>query len=148
MKGSIRRRRSLLAWALFGLLAAPLQAEDAFRVIVNAANTGTQIKRSSLQTIFLQPAVRWPDGSRVAAVDQSTRSPVRAAFCDQVLGLALQAVQIHWMNNVRDGKGAPPPSKSSDAEVIAFVRSNPGAIGYVSAGAELDAGVKVIKIVE
>ena len=37
---------------------------------------------------------------------------------------------------------------SSDSEVLAFVRSNPAAIGYVRAGVTLGSGVKQLLIVD
>lgn len=143
-------RRLRLALALAAGLAAPAQpaaAQDAFQVIVNPANPGAQIKRESLQAIYLRPGARWPDGKQVEAVDQSARSGVRAAFSREALGLDVQAVQNQWMLAVASGRGLPPPVKGRDEDVIAFVRSRPAAIGYVSGTASLaDAGVKLLKV--
>jgi hypothetical protein len=41
----------------------------------------------------------------------------------------------------------PPPEKASDAEIVAFVRDTPGAIGYVWSGADAS-GVKVVAITD
>jgi hypothetical protein len=46
---------------------------------------------------------------------------------------------------VFSGRDTPPAIKASDASVLEFVRANPGAIGYVSPGADL-AGVKVVSV--
>ena len=43
------------------------------------------------------------------------------------------------------GRDVPPAIAKSDAEVLAFVRANRGAVGYVTAGADL-AGVKVLAV--
>jgi phosphoribosylamine-glycine ligase len=40
----------------------------------------------------------------------------------------------------------PPPSKSTDEEVQAFVRGNAAAIGYVGPESALVEGVKVLKL--
>jgi ABC-type phosphate transport system substrate-binding protein len=45
---------------------------------------------------------------------------------------------------VFSGKDVPPPEKGTDADVVAFVKSNPGAIGYVAAGSA--DGVKVVSL--
>jgi hypothetical protein len=42
----------------------------------------------------------------------------------------------------------PPPVKSSDAEVLAFVAGMPGAIGYVSVGATIPPNVKVLAVTD
>lgn len=141
-------RLSLISALLLAGPAPDAAAEDAFRVIVNAQLAGAQISRESLVAIFLRKGARWPDGRTVQAVDLSARSSVRAAFCERVLAMDLRAVQSHWLREISGGKGAPPPVKASDAEVVAFVAANPAAIGYVSAGAELAPGVRPIRIVE
>ena len=41
------------------------------------------------------------------------------------------------------GKGKPPKELGSDADVINFVSSNPGAIGYIDAGS-VNESVKVV----
>jgi hypothetical protein len=43
------------------------------------------------------------------------------------------------------GKGSMPKSFASDAEILKYVAKTPGAIGYVSAGADA-AGVKKIAV--
>ena len=47
----------------------------------------------------------------------------------------ISAVESYWQQQIFAGKEVPPAAKPSDEEVLAYVRSTPGAIGYVSAGA-------------
>jgi ABC-type phosphate transport system substrate-binding protein len=42
----------------------------------------------------------------------------------------------------------PPPEKASPTEVLAYVRANPGGIGYVPAGTALPDGVKALKVTQ
>jgi len=140
------RRGSVLALAL--VVVPGTAAAQEYRVIVNAANPGSQIKRDTLAMIYLKGHARWADGKPVAAVDQSARSPVRATFTEQALGQDVQAVQNQWIRSIQVGQGTPPPVKSSDEDVVAFVKSNPNAIGYVSTSTPLDAAVKTVKIIE
>ena len=42
----------------------------------------------------------------------------------------------------------PPPSKASDEAVLAFLVKKKGAIGYVSASAEIPPGVKVLRVAD
>jgi ABC-type phosphate transport system substrate-binding protein len=57
------------------------------------------------------------------------------------------AIDQYWTQSVFSGRAVPPPEKRSDADVVAFVRENPGAIGYVSQGASID-GVKRVTVKE
>ena len=122
-------------------------ADSTFQVIVHAEMQGKQIPRTVLSSIFLKEAVRWGDGRRVAPVDQSFRSPVRAEFSELVLHKSTDGVQVLW--NRKLAKGVMPPAvKSSDEEVVAYVAETEGAIGYVSLAAALPPTVKVLTIVD
>ncbi len=57
----------------------------------------------------------------------------------------VREVDAYWQGLVFSGKASPPPTVGSDQEVVSFVRSTPGAVGYVSAGADTG-GVKVLTI--
>lgn len=66
---------------------------------------------------------------------------VQKEFLEKVVKLNSNVYGTVWTKKAfRDGLNAP-PSKGSDLEVANYVRSTPGAVGYVSAPA---AGVKVL----
>jgi ABC-type phosphate transport system substrate-binding protein len=140
-------RRLFLALAAVLLLLAPAgEATTAeYRVIVHPDVKGTQIPRAALSSIFLRQAPRWGDGSSVLPVDQSLRSRIRMSFTADVLGQDLVSVQMYWQRRIANGV-TPPPVKPSDEEIVAFVASNPGAIGYVSADTPLPASVKEVSV--
>ncbi len=143
--------RAVVALALLGLLAAatPGRAAGSFRVIVNAELSGSAIQKNRLSALFLNGTGRWgTTGRQVVLVDQSLASPVRAAFSREVLEMEPRSVLTYWNRHLVEGKGLPPKVKTSDAEVVAFVASKAGAIGYVSATIELPPGVRVLEIVD
>jgi ABC-type phosphate transport system substrate-binding protein len=133
------------------LLAAPYVAsqEKDFSVVVARSSPLTSVKRQELAKVFLRKITRWSDGTEAIPVDQSLRVPVRAAFTKAVLSLEgisqISAVESYWLQQVYSGRGSAPVVKPSDAEVIAFVASKPGGVGYVSAQADVSS-VKVLKI--
>jgi ABC-type phosphate transport system substrate-binding protein len=134
--------------ALLSLAAGlPLAAAPGVKLVAHPSVGGTQIKRADVAAVYLGSMTRWGNGRSVVPVDQSARSAVRAAFSQEVLAKPVDAIQGHWLRQLHAGK-VPPLVKTSDADVVAFVRANPGAIGYVSAGAPLDPGVKEVQIVE
>lgn len=137
--------RTLLVGAASVLLAAvPAHAQD-FKVIVNSANTTTDLSSATLSKLFLKESAAFPNGTAASPVDLGKDSPVRSVFSKKVLGRSSAAVETFWQQQIFSGKEVPPPRKASDDEVVAFVKANPGAIGYVSAGAST-AGVKVVDI--
>lgn len=124
--------------------ATPLAAQD-FKVIVNSANPIGDISAAALSKIFLKESAGFPGGGSATPVDQGKSSAVRAAFSKRIIGRPVSAVDTYWQQQIFSGKDVPPAAKASDDDVIAFVKSTPGAIGYISAGAST-AGVKVIDV--
>ena len=64
-----------------------------------------------------------------------------------VLGKTVSAVKSYWQQQIFAGREVPPVEKTSDAEVIAFVKANRGAVGYVSDTAAVT-GVRVLRVDE
>ena len=127
---------------------AEAQTPSGYQVVVNADNPIAEVPRADLSRWFLGQARRWPDGRVVLAVDQSSRSEVRAAFCAGVHRQSRQAVETYWQKQVNSGRAIPPSVKVGDDQVMAYVAKNAAAIGYVAAGATLVSGVKVVKVKE
>ena len=142
---------ALLMSAALGVAGSPTAEEGSYVVIVAASNPASSIKRQELARLFLKKTGRWSHGGGVTPVDQSAGSPVRNAFTRAVLAVEgmgqISAVQNFWLQQVYSGRSTPPPVKATDAEVIAFVASTPGAVGYVGA-APSAGGVKVLTVTE
>ncbi|MBK7906449.1 MAG: substrate-binding domain-containing protein [Gemmatimonadetes bacterium] len=136
--------RSLIAALLLCVSASAAQAQ-AFKVVVNAENSAT-ITKQVVSSIFLGTVKTWSGGVAAAPVDLPEKSDVRQAFSVAVIGREAKAVTAHWLREIYSGRAVPPIQKDTDAAVLDWVRANPGAIGYVSSGATIPAGVKVVDV--
>jgi len=136
--------RVLSAMVLAMAISAFASAAD-FKVIVNSSNSSTKVSKTDLNAIFLKKMIKWSDGTPAVPVNQSKKSPVRDAFTTAVHGKSIAAVDSYWQQQIFSGRDVPPAEKTSDAEVVAFVKANAGAVGYVSDGAAT-AGVKVVSV--
>jgi ABC-type phosphate transport system substrate-binding protein len=141
------RRLCLSALMMAGLLSTlpSVEAAPGYRVIVHQDIKGARIPRAVLSSIFLKQAPRWGDGTPIHPVDQSLRSEVRRSFSGGVLMQGVAEVQIFWQRRMTQGI-IPPPVKGSDEEVVAFVSSTPGGIGYVSLTTPLPDTVKQVEL--
>ena len=135
----------LLLAALALLLGADRLSAQGYVVIVNAANPVTSIKRDKANAIFLRRVARWDDGRPAAPVNLSRGAAARESFSKAVHGRGVQAIESHWQQQIFAGRESPPAERDSDEAVIAFVRANPGAIGYVSPSAAVG-DVKVVTV--
>ena len=125
-------------------------AGGGFRVIVNPATPITTLSRDQLSRLFLRKVSRWDGGPPVAPVDlreggSEQAAATRDAFTRAVHHRTVEMVTLYWQRQIFSGRQLPPPERASEAEVIAYVRSTPGAIGYVSDDADVR-GVRVVDV--
>jgi hypothetical protein len=123
------------------LAATPASAADV-QVIANNAVAG-DLSAADVKEIFLG-AKDSVGGTAVVPVLASAGA-THEAFLKAYVGKSDQALRNHFKSLVFTGKGSMPKSFASDAEVVKYVASTKGAIGYVSGGAEL-AGVKKVSV--
>lgn len=139
-------RNFLIAAAALVLLAAgPAAAEDAYKVVANLEVPAEALSRAQLSDVFLKRSTVFPGGGPAAPVDQTEDSKTFEAFSKEVHGKPGSLVRAFWKKVAATGRDSPPPVRRSDDEVLAFVRSTRGGIGYVSAAAPTT-GVKVIRV--
>lgn len=119
--------------------------ENAYRIIVHPANPAARIARTEVVAIFLKTAYRWSDGPLVMPVEPRRNSPLREKFSMDFYGKPASAMTLYWNQKIFSGKGFPPLEKATDAEIVAYVKSTVGSIGYVSASADVS-GVKVLAL--
>jgi len=140
--------RKLALAGLLTVLAAPLgAAAQNYRVIVHKDHPTDSIERKELANIFLGIKRKWDSGTVITPIEQSLRSTVRAEFAKEILKRSPAAVLEYWKRELQRGTKRPPAVKSTDGEVIAFVASKPGAIGYVSAAWQVDETVKTLQVI-
>ena len=117
-----------------------------FKIVVNEANPSETISKLQLENFFMKKTGAWSNGQPVIPVDQTASSSTRNGFSKVIFGRDTSAIKSYWQRQIFSGRGVPPPEKASDDEVLAFVRVNSGAIGYVSSDADVGSGVKVLEI--
>lgn len=135
------KRAVIIFTVMLCVLAGVSSAQDGkpYKLIVNPANPASALPKAKVSKIFLKQEGNW------SPVDLTGSSPVRDAFSKDVHGRSASTIKSYWQSQIFSGREVPPPEKGSDAAVAAYVKANPNAIGYVSAGAAVD-GVKVIRV--
>jgi ABC-type phosphate transport system substrate-binding protein len=136
----------LVALALL-VTAGSAAAEPAVTLVVVAhPEVGvTELHRAQLSRYFLKRTTQWPDGSTLRPVEPLDPR-LRRAFAEQVHQRSPADIAAYWSALIFSGRELPPLEKATDADLVAWVRATPGAIGYIAAGADT-AGVKVLPVV-
>jgi ABC-type phosphate transport system substrate-binding protein len=125
------RRALLVAAIAAGCTLA--QAADVYVI----ANAELELTPEEVKEIFLGE-VQFAGTLKLQPVDNAG---AQSEFLARVLKMSGTRYQGAWTKKAfRDGLNAP-PLKATDAEVLSFVKNNPGAIGYVSTA---PSGVRVV----
>jgi hypothetical protein len=118
---------------------------QAYKVIVNPQNPVTSLSVGEASNFFLKKTSKWANGEKIVPIDLKADSPIREAFTKNVHKKTVGTIKSYWQQYVFAGSGTPPIEKNTDAEIIDYVKKNVGAIGYISATADVSE-VKVVTI--
>ncbi|MGC4072159.1 MAG: hypothetical protein QM760_06505 [Nibricoccus sp.] len=136
------KRLLLLAAALIGLTLAA-HAQDAV-FITNAASADASLSADDVKAILLGNKTKW-DGGGVIKLVVLTEGALNDKVIRDHTQRSADQFDKYWKKLVFTGKGMPPATAKTDAEVIDYVSKNPGSFGYVAKESASDK-VKVIAI--
>ena len=112
------------------------------RVVVIGHEGLTSLDAATLEKIYTGKVIE-VNGIPVTAINANSGSAVRNRFLHTLLKQDEDRYTAYWTVRRYIGKGAPPRELSSSVDVINFVKSTPGAIGYVDE-AEVPPGANVL----
>jgi ABC-type phosphate transport system substrate-binding protein len=103
----------------------------------------TTVTTKDLQEIFLGKRVQWKDNTAIHPVTVKDQE-LHSAFLKQYVNKSLAKWNAHWKRMVFTGNGTPPKQFDTQQELLEYVATTVGAIGYVDA----DTPVKNVTIIE
>ncbi len=125
------------------LVFAQIIRAEGLLVIASPLVPADSVSSEELAAIYLTQKTVWPGGLPVVPVNREAASPVREHFSAAVFERSPRELADYW-NRLRFQGRLPPLVQTSDLAMLGFVRSVPGAIGYVE-GSQPPTGVKILK---
>lgn len=138
---SFYRIRFLLL--LISLFLPTAEALADLVVVVNARSGVAVMTRNEIVNIFFGRYRQFFNGVEAQPVDLVDNNPDRARFYGALVGKDLSDVNAYWSRQVFSGRMQPPPRVSNVDEVLRWVSSHPGGIGFVEMS-KADARVRVV----
>lgn len=135
------RIRPFLLWLLCWLCALPAQAE--LVVVVNARNPVSVLSRQEVVNLFFGRLGQFANGLEAQPVDMVDLHPDRALFYRRLVGKDLAEVNAYWARLSFSGRQSAPPRLPSSDDVVRWVSTRVGGIGFVDAS-QVDARMKVV----
>lgn len=123
------------------LTCLPCYADVA--VIGNKSITADSFTARQISNLWLGKSKFIPGGGKLIVVDQVPGTPVHNDFYKNVVKKNGSQLKAYWAKVVFSGKRAPPMVLMNDADVIEWVASTPGGLGYIDS-ASVNETVKVL----
>lgn len=128
---------------IFGVVVAPLAAQAELAVVVNAQCGVAAMSRNEVINLFFGRNRQFFNGVEAYPVDLVDNHPDRSRFYQQLVGKNLSEVNTFWARQVFSGRMQPPVKVSTPEEVLRWVVSHQGGIGFIDLS-KADARVRVV----
>ncbi|NOY63385.1 MAG: phosphate ABC transporter substrate-binding protein [Gammaproteobacteria bacterium] len=119
-------------WAGSGVASAEVS------VIANKGISVGSVTVKEAKRIWLGKKKSMPGGGVIKLADLPIGNAVRRDFYRNLVKKKEKQLKAYWAKITFTGKGYPPQVFGSESEVVEWVASTPGAMGYVSSAAAND----------
>ncbi len=89
---------------------------------------------NELRSIFSMRARLWPDGSPITVVVLGDQHRTHRQFLTNTLKMLPHQLRRHWDRYIYSGIGQGPIQVNNQEQMIRFISTTPGAIGYINTG--------------
>ena len=138
------RIKPILALILIAVGTCRLSSGAAPQSVLVVANPDTPpLDAETLQKIYMGKVIEL-NGRPVIPVNLAKGSALRKTFIEQFIAPDDDQFIAYWTVRRYIGKGTPPREFATVEQQLEFVRSTPGAVGYVSDAADIRQGVRVL----
>jgi len=118
-------------YALLALILVPgARPASGGVVVIGHASLAGKIDEPTVQKIFTGKVIE-VGGVSVTAVNANLGSALRDRFLQEFLHQNEEKYTAYWTVRRYIGKGVPPREMTTSADIIKFVTSTPGAVGYI-----------------
>lgn len=130
---------SICSW----LLAMPAMLRAELVVVVNARCGVAAMTRNEVINVFFGRNRQFFNGVTVEPVDLSDAHPDRKRFYSALVGKDVSEVNAYWAREIFSGRMQPLSRVASSDEVLRWVVSHAGGIGFMDS-TRVDARVRVV----
>jgi ABC-type phosphate transport system substrate-binding protein len=127
---------------IVGVVWTSLSQAGGLLIITSTQVSESAISVEQLADIYTLKKTFWADGMQVVPVNREASSAEREKFSEAVFNISSQEL-AEYLNRLRFQGKLPPLIQTSNQAVLGFVRSVPGAIGYINAS-QIPPGIKVL----
>jgi hypothetical protein len=124
-----RLRIQIIALLLLIGLTSVVQPAPQFYLVAHPSVQADALSREDVRGIYLGYVSRWPDGSDLIPVMQTSGS-AQARLLSSVLKKTDQQFKSFWREAIFTGAGLPPKAFATREALLEYVAGTPGALGF------------------
>lgn len=129
-------------------VASPLTAlAEEIAVVVSATNPIGELSLIQIRGYYLRDQAAWPNGKKVRPVDRTDESPEKKAFLGKVMKLTSNDLEHRFTAKHYESGLSLPAKVRTDAEVLEYVATFDGAVGYVNAKSITGDNASKVKVI-
>ncbi len=134
-------RKSWILLLLF--FGATTSAKSQYLMIAHPEFPYLKTNAAELRRIYLGEMTEWKGHYKVVPVNQKKGQDERQGFFYKILKMTEKEYTRHWQQMEKEQRIKPPAEFANCAEVVAYIKKNKHAIGYINAACPHE-GVKVL----
>ena len=134
--------RAGIRFLLCLMLLLPMGANMAEEVVIVGHSDVPRITQDAIQKLFTGRSVAI-EGVLVTPVNAQPGDPLRGDFLQTFLNQTEEKYQAYWTVRQFVGKGRPPRNLSNNEEILKFIQTTKGAVGYLYAK-DVPEGVNIL----
>lgn len=123
-----------------------INAAAAQELIVHPSVKVETIQLKELRAIYAMRRSQWQDGAQVHLAVYNNDHELHREFSKELLAVFPHQLQTRWDKLVYSGRAAPPARFTTEAAMIAYVASTPGAVGYIGSHSSVPDTVKRVLV--
>ena len=126
--------RAIFLSAIFTLIFGfPARANYSIVVVANTENKEIQLNRQQVRNLFMGGALPY----NFEAIALPPENQTRVLFNTRVVGLTESRIQSYWAQMRFTGRKKAPKEVASEKAVLEYIKSHPGAVGYLPVGVSI-----------
>ncbi len=142
-RGNSKKILSVFLISFFLLATSEVVSADDVIIICNKSVKAQSLNQDDVRSIFLGRKTTWDDGSKISFTTMK-EGEAHESFVETYVGKTGFQFDTYWKKLVFTGRAMSPKAFTEAAEIMNYVASTDGSIGYIPASA-LNEGIQVIR---
>lgn len=133
--------KSYIYLVLFSLIlfSHDIMADKRYLYVVSSNTTLEGLHKKEIKHIYMDSI-----SFDLKPINLKQGHTLRTVFNSKVIGLTESRIGAYWAQMKFTGRAKPPVEFKSETEVVQFLKSNPGFIGYISSQHDIPSFLSVI----